>query len=54
LLSATIVPSPRRLPHSIFNRRTANNLSHRFARVIQQAVRTRPAPYHAIVAATVS
>jgi len=37
-----------------FNRRTANNLSHRFARVIQQAVRTRPATYHAIVAATVS
>ena len=27
-----------------FNRRTANNLSHRFARVIQQAIRTRPSP----------
>ena len=34
-----------------FNRRTANNLSHRFARVIQQAIRTRPITYHAIVAA---
>jgi transposase-like protein len=34
-----------------FNRRTARNLSHRFARVIQQAIRTRPATYHAIVAA---
>jgi hypothetical protein len=37
-----------------FNRRTAKNLSHRFARVIQQAVRTRPATYHAIVAAAAS
>ena len=37
-----------------FNRRTAKNLSHRFARVIQQAVRTRPATYHAIVATTAS
>ena len=35
-----------------FNRRTAKNLSHRFARVIQQAVRTRPVTYHAIVATT--
>jgi hypothetical protein len=52
LLSATIVPSPRRLPHSIFNRRTAKSVSHRFARVIKQAVRTRPVTYNAIVAAT--
>ena len=37
-----------------FNRRTAKNLSHRFARVIQQAVRTRPATYHAIVTAVPS
>ena len=37
-----------------FNRRTAKNLSHRFARVIQQAVRTPPVTYHAIVAAAVS
>ena len=37
-----------------FNRRTAKNLSHRFARVIQQAVRTRPATYHAIVATAAS
>jgi transposase-like protein len=33
-----------------FNRRTATNLSHRFARVIQQAVRTSPTTYHGIVA----
>ncbi len=31
-----------------FNRRTAKNLSHRFARVIQQAVRTPPQPHHAM------
>ena len=37
-----------------FNRRTAKNLSHRFARVIQQAVRTPPVTYHAIVAAAAS
>jgi transposase-like protein len=37
-----------------FNRRTARNLSHRFARVVQQAVRTRPVTYHALVAAAVS
>ena len=37
-----------------FNRRTAKNLSHRFARVIQQAVRTRPVTYHTIVAAAAS
>jgi transposase-like protein len=35
-----------------FNRRTAKNLSHRFARLIQQAVRTSPTTYHAIVAAS--
>ena len=33
-----------------FNRRTAKNLSHRFARVIQQAVRTCPTTCHAIIA----
>ena len=33
-----------------FNRRTAKNLSHRFARVIQQAVLTPPTTYRAIVA----
>jgi hypothetical protein len=48
LLSATIVPSPRRLPHSIFNRRTAKSIAHRFARLIQQAVLTEPTTYHAI------
>ena len=37
-----------------FNRRTAKNLSHRFARVIQHAVHTRPATYHAIVATVAS
>jgi transposase-like protein len=34
-----------------FNRRTAKSLSHRFARVIQQAVLTPPTTYHGIVAA---
>jgi transposase-like protein len=33
-----------------FNRRTANSISHRFARVIEQAVLTRPTTYHCIVA----
>ena len=33
-----------------FNRRTAKNLSHRFARVIQQAVLTRPTTYRGLVA----
>jgi transposase-like protein len=34
-----------------FNRRTARSISHGFARLIEQAVRTRPATYRAIVAA---
>ena len=34
-----------------FNRRTAKSISHRFARVIQQAVLTRPTTYRGIVAA---
>jgi transposase-like protein len=48
--------APKRLPAYLdefvfrFNRRTAKNLSHRFARVIQQAVRTSPTTYHGIVA----
>ena len=33
-----------------FNRRTAKTLSHRFARVILQAVLTRPTPYRSLVA----
>ena len=33
-----------------FNRRTAKSLSHRFARVIQQAVLTRPTTYRSLVA----
>ena len=37
-----------------FNRRTAKSISHRFARVVEQAVHTRPATYHAIVAAAAS
>jgi hypothetical protein len=48
LLSATIVPSPRRLPHSIFNRRAAKSIAHRFARLIEQAVLTQPTTYRAI------
>jgi transposase-like protein len=34
-----------------FNRRTANNLSHRFARVIEHAVRIPPTTYRTLVAA---
>ena len=33
-----------------FNRRTARNLSHRFARVIEHAVQIGPTTYHALVA----
>ena len=32
------------------NRRTARNISHRFARVIEHAVQIRPTTYHALVA----
>jgi ISXO2-like transposase domain len=32
-----------------FNRRTANNLSHRFARLVEHAVLTPPLTYRAIV-----
>jgi transposase-like protein len=37
-----------------FNRRTAKSISHRFARVIQQAVLTRPTTYRGIVATGVT
>ncbi len=37
-----------------FNRRTAKRVSHGFARLVEQAVRTRPTTYRAIVAATAS
>jgi hypothetical protein len=33
-----------------FNRRTAKRISHGFARLIEQAVATKPATYRAIVA----
>src|SRR3954465_9537524 len=33
-----------------FNRRTAKRISHGFARLIEQAVKTRPAPYREIIA----
>ena len=35
-----------------FNRRTANNISHRFARLVEQALLTPPATYRAIVGQT--
>ena len=35
-----------------FNRRTAKRVSHGFARLVEQAVRTRPVTYRAIVAGT--
>jgi hypothetical protein len=41
----------RRLPHSFFNRRTAELVSHDFARLIEHAVRITPTTYRAIVAA---
>jgi hypothetical protein len=34
-----------------FNRRTARRISHGFARLIEQAVRTMPSTYRAIVTA---
>ena len=34
-----------------FNRRTARSISHGFARLVEQAVRTKPATYRTIVAA---
>jgi transposase-like protein len=37
-----------------FNRRTARSISHGFARLVEQAVRTRPVTYRAIVAGTAS
>src|SRR5690349_16444767 len=50
--------STKRLPAYLdeyvfrFNRRTARSISHGFARLVEQAVRTKPATYQAIVAAT--
>src|SRR4051794_29219599 len=50
--------SPKHLPAYLdeyvfrFNRRTARSISHGFARLVEQAVRTKPATYRAIVAAT--
>ena len=37
-----------------FNRRTAKSISHRFARLLEQAVLTPPATYRAIVGQTVA
>jgi hypothetical protein len=45
-----MVSSPRRRPHTIFNRRTAKSIAHRFARVIQQGIITPPTTYRDIVA----
>src|SRR3954465_131502 len=50
--------SPKHLPAYLdeyvfrFNRRTARSISHGFAGLVEQAVRTKPASYRAIVAAT--
>jgi hypothetical protein len=41
----------RRPPHSFSNRRTANLVSHGFARLIEHAVQIGPTTYRAIVAA---
>jgi hypothetical protein len=45
-----MVSSPRRRPHTIFNRRTAKSISHRFARVIEHAIQIQPITYRALVA----
>ena len=37
-----------------FNRRTARNISHRFARLIEHAVQIEPTTYHALVARQLS
>jgi len=50
--------SPKHLPAYLdeyvfrFNRRTARSIGHGFARLVEQAVRTKPVTYRAIVAAT--
>ena len=50
--------SPKHLPAYLdeyvfrFNRRTARSIRHGFARLVEQAVRTKPATHRAIVAAT--
>jgi hypothetical protein len=36
-----------------FNRRTANSIGHRFARLIEQAVLTPPTAYRAIIGQTI-
>jgi hypothetical protein len=38
--------------HSVFNRRTAKSISHRFARLVEQAVATPPTSYRNIVGQT--
>ncbi|MDH3771803.1 MAG: hypothetical protein OET79_12580 [Nitrospirota bacterium] len=45
-----MVPSPRRLPHTIFNRRRSHARGLLFHRLAQQAVAVGPAPYHQIIA----
>src|SRR5215207_3274019 len=50
-----VAVSPKHLPAYLdeyvfrFNRRTAKRISHGFARLVEQAVRTRPSTYRAIV-----
>ena len=52
LSPAAIVLQPCRPPHSVFNRRTAKSISHRFARLVEQAILTPPATYRGIVGQT--
>jgi hypothetical protein len=52
LSPAAIVLQPCRPPHSVFNRRTAKSISHRFARLVEQAVITPPASYRDIIGQT--
>jgi hypothetical protein len=54
LSPAAIVLQPCRPPHSVFNRRTAKGITHRFARLVEQAVHTKPTTYRGIVATPAS
>jgi hypothetical protein len=48
LLSATIVPSPRRLPHSIFNRRRTRHAA--FRSLLGIGLTLKPASYQMLIA----
>ena len=49
LFPATMVPCPRRSPHSIFNRRRARRITHGAERLLGIAMTTPPRPFRKIV-----